>query len=125
VSLNITDVNDVESSNVSLLVDDGTCSAHIASTGEHDEVTNFELQETVNLVRDLDGCWVWCTSSGRWDGSLGKEELDGVVDLDGWVGVSDCSAIVCDDVRNALGAELDALDLAQLVCKWKQGVRCC
>lgn len=45
-----------------------------------------------------------------------KEELNGVVDLDGRVRVSDGSAVVGDEVRNTLGTKLDALDLAQLVC---------
>jgi hypothetical protein len=115
VSLNITYVNDIETSNVLLLVDDGTGSTHIASSCNHDKVADLELEETVNLVRCLNGSWVWCAWCGRWDGALGKKELDGIVDLDSWVGVSDCSAVVCDEVWDTLGTELDTLDLAELV----------
>lgn len=49
------------------------------------------------------------------DSVLLEVELDGVVDSDDWVGVSNGSSVVGNDVRNSLGAELDLSDLAELV----------
>jgi len=89
-------VNDVESTEMSLSVNNDTSSSHVSSTGGHDDVT-------------------W----GEWDDLLssvgGEVELDGVVDLDQWVWVSDGSAVVGDDVWNTTGTELNLLDLEELV----------
>jgi hypothetical protein len=46
---------------------------------------------------------------------LDEVELDRVVDLDGGVGVADGASVVGDDEGDALGAELDLLDLEELV----------
>lgn len=46
---------------------------------------------------------------------LDKVELDGVVDLDSGIGVTDGAAVVGDNERNTSCAELDLLDLAELV----------
>lgn len=109
-------MDNVESSDVLLPVHDGTGSAHVATAGDHDEVADLKLDEVVNLVCRLDGRRVGCTGSSRGNRGGGEEELNGVVDLDGRVGVADGSAVVGDEVRDALGTELDAADLAELVC---------
>ena len=66
----ILDVNNVEASIVALAVGDDTNTTHVTSTGDHRDHTSVELDE----VGDLSG---------------GEVDLDGVVDLDGWVRVAD------------------------------------
>jgi len=66
----VLDVDDVEATVVSLSVSDDTDSTHVATTSNHSDHTSVESDE----VSDLAGC---------------KIDLDGVVDLDGWVWVSD------------------------------------
>ena len=41
---------------------------------------------------------------------LDEVKLDSVVDFDRWVGVSDSSSIVSNDMGNTLGSELVLLD---------------
>lgn len=45
----------------------------------------------------------------------GDVDLNGVVGVDQWIGVADGTAVVCDQVRNLLGSDGNALDFAQLV----------
>ena len=116
-ALDIPDVDNVKATNVLLAVDDRARSAHVATARDHDEVSDLKLDKAVNLVCRLDCGRVGCASSGGGNGRGGEEEFDRVVDADGRVRVSDGSAIVGDEVGNALGAELDTLDLAELVCQ--------
>jgi hypothetical protein len=88
-------VDDIKAPEMSLPVDDDTGSAHVSAAGDHDHVSGLELDMVDDLVLD-------------------KVKLDGVVDLDGRVGVSNRSAVVGDNVRDALGAELVSSDLQQL-----------
>jgi hypothetical protein len=88
-------VDNVETSEVSLLVDNDTRSTHVTTTSNHDNVSGLELDVVDDFVLD-------------------KVKLDSVVDLDGRVGVSDGSAVVGDNVRDTLGAELVTTDLAEL-----------
>lgn len=87
---------DIESTNVLFTVNDDTCSSHVTATSDHDNVASVELDE----VNDL---------------SLFDIELDGIVDLDEGVGITDGSAVVGDNVRDALGADGDLADLEELV----------
>jgi hypothetical protein len=66
----ILDVNDVKASIVTLAVSDDTNTTHVTTTSNHSDDTSVELDE----VRDLAG---------------GEVNLDSVVDLDGWVRVTD------------------------------------
>jgi len=91
----VSDVDNVESTRVPILVNDHTGSTHVTTTSDHANVSNLELDGVDNLV-------------------LGEVELDGVVDLDGRVRVSDGSAVVGDDVWDTLGTELVTTDLAEL-----------
>jgi hypothetical protein len=68
----ILDVDDVETTIVSLTVGDDTNTAHVATTGDGGNGTSIEL----DVVSDLAG---------------GEIDLDGVVDLDQRVGVSDAA----------------------------------
>ena len=63
-------MDNVETSVVALTVSDDTNTAHVTTTSDHDDDTSVELDE----ILDLAG---------------GKVNLDGVVDLDGRVGVAD------------------------------------
>lgn len=66
----ILDVDDVETTIVSLTVSDDTNTTHVAAAGDHDDDTSVELDEVSDLAS-------------------GKLNLDGVVDLDIRVGVAD------------------------------------
>ena len=89
-------MDNVEASNVPLTVHNNTSTTHVTATSDHDDVAGIELDVVDNFV-------------------LLKVELDGVVDLDQRVRVTDGSAIVGDDVRNTLGAKRDLLDLKEFV----------
>jgi hypothetical protein len=66
----ILDVDDVETTVVALSVGDDTNTAHVTTTSGHSNNTSVELDEVGNLAS-------------------GKVDLHGVVDSDGWVGVTD------------------------------------
>ena len=66
----ILQVDNVEASVVALTVSDDTNTTHVATTGDHDNDTSVELDEVGDLAS-------------------GEIDLDGVVDLDGWVRVTD------------------------------------
>jgi hypothetical protein len=78
-------MNDIETSNMSLTVNDDTRSSHVTAASDHDNVSGVEFDK----VHDF---------------ALFKIKLDSVVDVDGWVGVSDCAAIVSDDMWNTFCA---------------------
>lgn len=124
-SVNVTNVNNVETSDVPLSVDDGTGTAHVATTGAADHVSDLELDEAVDLVDRLDCGGVGCSRGGRGNGGSGEKELDGVVDLDVRVRVSDGPSVVGDDVRDTTSTELNTLDLAELVCTSIEHQLCC
>ena len=92
----ILDVDDIETSDVTLTVGDDADTASVTTSGDHGDVTDLELDELVELA------------------SL-QIELDGVVDLDQGIGVTEGAAIVGDNEGDTLGTELNLLDLAQLV----------
>ena len=89
-------MDNVEASNVPLTVHNDTRTTHVTTTSDHDNVTSIELDKVGDLV------------------AL-KLELDGVVDLDGGVGVTDGTAVVGGDVRNTLSTDSDLADLQELV----------
>lgn len=66
----ILDVDNVEASIVTLTVGDDTNTSHVTTTSRHGDDTSIELDELGDLAS-------------------GEVNLDGIVDLDGWVGVSD------------------------------------
>jgi len=92
----ILDVDNVETSIVTLSVSDNTNTAHVTTTGSHCNDTSVELDK----VRDLASCEV---------------NLDGVVNLDSWVWVTDGSSIVRDQEWDSAFAQLYSLDLSKLV----------
>jgi hypothetical protein len=92
----VLDVDNVESSVVTLTVGDYTDTSHVTSSGDHGDGSGVEADD----VNDLSGLEV---------------DLDGVVDTDDGVGVTDGAGVVGDEVGDSLLSELDTLDLAKLV----------
>ena len=88
-------MDNVKSTLVPLPVHDNTRPSHVSSSGNHNNVTNVELDVVDNLVVD-------------------QVELDGVVGLDDGVRVSDSSSVVGDEVGDTLLSELVSLDLQEL-----------
>lgn len=89
-------MHNIESSNVLLPVHDDTSTPHVTSTGDHDNVAGIKLDEVGDFGRL-------------------KVELDGVVDLDSRIGVTDCASIVGDDMGDAAGANGDFAHFEELV----------
>jgi hypothetical protein len=89
---NIPDVNDIETTQMSLPVNDNTWSTHVSSSGNHDDVSSLKLDGVDNLVLD-------------------EIKFNSVVNFDSGVGVSDSSSIVGNNVGDTLGSELVLLDL--------------
>jgi len=92
----VLDVDNVETSIVTLTVRDDTNTTHVATTSDHGNDTSIELDE----VGDLAGCEV---------------DLNGVVDLDRWIRVTDSSSIVRDQEWDSALAQLYSLNLPKLV----------
>jgi len=92
----VTDVNDIVTSEVAFLVYDRSDTTLVTTTGEHDKLALLEGDNLDDLV-------------------LGEVELDRVSNLDDRVGVTDGASIVGNDERNTLGSELNLLDLEKLV----------
>jgi len=72
-------VNDVEGTGVTINTSDDADATHVVTLGDHDGVTDLELDVTNNLTS-------------------GEVELDGVVDLDDGVSETDGATIVGGDV---------------------------
>ena len=92
----VLDMNNIETTNVLLTMNDGTNTTHVTAASDDDKVTSLELDEFRDLARlDL--------------------ELHGVVDGNRGIGVTDGTAIVGGNVVNALGSDGGLLDLQKLV----------
>lgn len=95
-SKSILNVDDVETTRVTFTTDNDTSTALVTTTGNHDVAAGVHMNELEKLVvLDI------VTNS--------------VVDADQRVGVSDRATVVGDDLRNTLVAQLNLLDLQQLV----------
>jgi len=90
----ISDNNNIKSTGVVLGVDNASNTSSVASLADHDGGTGLELELS--------------------DGSAGLNvDLDGIVDLDERVGVTDGAAVVGDDVGDLLGGDGTLLHTAQ------------
>lgn len=96
VAEDILDVHNIEATMMAFVVSDDTHTTQVTSSSDHGNIANVELDELNNLA------------------SL-NVELYSVVDLDQRIRVADSAAIVCVDVRNTLGTNLLAANLAELV----------
>ena len=45
-------MHDIETTDMSFTVDDRTCTTHVTTTGDHDEITSVELDEASDLKTD-------------------------------------------------------------------------
>jgi hypothetical protein len=89
-------MDDVEAAYMALTVRNDTHTAHVASTGDHDGIASIKLDKLGDLA-------------------LIDVVLDRVVDLDGWVGVADCAAVVGHDEGYAARTNGQLFHLAKLV----------
>lgn len=96
VATSVLDVDDLEGTGVLLTTDNGTDTANVTPASDHDCVADLEL----DVADDLAG---------------GNVDLDGIVGADGGVGVTDGAGVVGGDEGDALLADLDLLDAAELV----------
>jgi len=92
----VLDVNDIKTTIVSLAVSDDTNTTHVAATGSHGDCTGIKADE----VDDLSGLDI---------------NLDSIVDTDGGVRVADGAGIVGNEIWDPLSAQLNTLDLCELV----------
>jgi len=83
VTRGVSDGDDIEGSRVLLDVDNGTNTTSVATLGDHGNISRLEL----DVINDLTG---------------GNVDLDGVIDLDGRIRVSDGAAIVGDNEGDLL-----------------------
>jgi hypothetical protein len=89
-------VDYVETTNMLFSVDNDTCSAHVTSTSDHNNVPGVKFDKFGDFV-------------------LFKVEFYGVVDLDSRIRVTYGAAVVGDNIRNTLGADGHFPDFEQLV----------
>jgi len=92
----ILDVDDVETTIVAFSVCDHTNSAHVTTTSDHGNHSGIKLDKVCNL-------------------SGGQVDLDGIIDLDQRVGVSNRSRIMRNQEWDSALAQLYSLDLSKLV----------
>ena len=89
-------VNNIETTDVLLAVNNDSRTTHVTTAGDHDDVASIKLDKVGELA-------------------LLNVEANGVVDLDQGVGVTDGAAVVSDDVGDTLVANRDLADLEELV----------
>lgn len=89
-------MHNIEATNVLLAVCDNTSTTHVTTTSDHDNVAGIELDKVSDLA-------------------LLDIELDSVIDTDERIGITNCSAVVSDDVGNTTSTEGDLADLKELV----------
>ena len=88
----VLNVDDVETTVMTLTVSDDTDATHVATTGGHSDHTSVEADEVGDFAWQeggvSDGLWsglgvrgwvVWCGLTGR------EIDLDGIIDLDRWI----------------------------------------
>jgi len=95
VASGVSDVDDIETAQMSISGGEDSDSSDIVSLKGVDEVASFELDN----VEDLAGFDI---------------QLDGVMSIDIRVGISDGSAVVGNNVGDSVGAHFLSLDLAEL-----------
>ena len=89
-------MDNVEATSVLLTVGDNTATTPVTTASDESEVASVKLHEVGDLA-------------------LLEIEADSVVDLDQGIGVTDGTAIVGDDVGDALVANGDLADLEELI----------
>jgi hypothetical protein len=92
----ILDVNNIETTLVTLTVGDNTHTTQVSTTSHHNHVASVELHKRGNL-------------------SGSKIDLNRVIHLDLRIRVANSTTIMCNKVGNSFLSELDSLNFAQLV----------
>lgn len=87
---------DIKATNVPLTVCDHTGTTHVTTTSNHDNISSVEWNEINNLV-------------------LFKIKLNGIIDTDQRIRITNCSAIVSHDVRDATTTDGDLTDFEKFV----------
>lgn len=90
-------MHDIPVPDVFLPVHNDTCTTHVTTACDHAKITSVELDK-------------------MGDFSLLNVELDGIVDFDEGIGVTDGTSIVGDNVRNIASTDRDLLNLEELIC---------
>lgn len=89
-------MHDIKATNVSLTMCDNTGTTHVATTSDHDNISSVKWNEIDNLV-------------------LFKIKLDSVIDTDQRIRITDCSAVVSDDVRDTAVTNSNLANLEEFV----------
>jgi hypothetical protein len=84
----VLDVYDIEPSDMSFTVSDGTNTTHVTTTSDDDDISGIKLDEASHLA-------------------LVNVELDGVVGTDFGIGISDSASIIGNNKRNTLITDLE------------------
>jgi len=92
-------MDDIETSNVLFTVDDNTGPSHVAPTSDDHDISSIKLDKVDDLA-------------------LLDIVLDGIVDMDEGVRVTNGATVVGDDVRNTLRTEGDSADFEKLVLRF-------
>lgn len=98
----VLDVDDIETTVMSLTMSDDANTAHITTASNHGDSSSVESNEFGNLPSF-------------------EVNLDGVVDADEGVRVADGARVVSDEVWNPLGSQLNTPDLCKLVAGFGVG----
>lgn len=98
VAEGVLNVDDIEWTRMTFSVDDGSDSPQVTTARDHAQVSRVKLDEVHNFVG-------------------GDIQLDGIVNLDQGVGVTDGATIVCCDEGDTFGSNLNATNFAKLVLK--------
>jgi hypothetical protein len=92
----VLNMDNVEATNVPLTVNNDTSTTHVTTTSDHADVTGIELDEVGDLVIfEIKTNCVICTNK--------------------WVGVTDCTAIVSDNIWHTTCTHCETLDLEELI----------
>jgi len=94
----VLDMDNSEATIMALTMSNDTNTTHVTTTSDHGDDTSVELDE----VGDLAGSQI---------------DLDGIIDLDLGIWVSDSSCIMRNKKGDASFAELNASDFAKFVCR--------
>lgn len=92
----VLDVDNVKGPRMALTVDDGTNSSQVTTTSDHAEVARLKLDE----IHDL---------------ATFNVQLDGVINLDQGIRITDGATIMGSQEGNAFRSNLDTANLAKLV----------
>lgn len=92
----ILDMHDIKATNVPLTMCDNTGTTHVTTTSDHDNISSVKWNKIDDLV-------------------LFNIKLDSVIDTDQGIRITNCSAIVSDDVRDTAVTDSNLANLKEFV----------